>query len=288
MRSPGPNSHGPRGVAEAGYTIHGTPGPIALGSPDEAAAECPRCGKPHPLRIRFCPNCGLKVDADGGSRAAGAKVQPGSVSLLLLRGMGASGTSFRLKDEVNQVGRTEGLIRFPSDDTLSPLAASFFYRGGRLYVRDEGGPSGVFLRLNLPAVLLPNDWFSIGDKLLRFLGRVPPPHPEPTVPRHLGSMRTGSGPLLRIQLVHLGGVGGRVFALPAPLRIGRALGEVIFGDDPFISTRHCELDVDPAGAVIRDLGSSNGTFIRLAAGSERELNPGDTIRLGRNILRVDP
>jgi len=202
--------------------------------------------------------------------------------------MGDSGTSFPLRDEVTKVGRATDALRLSADDTLPAVAASFTYRDGRIFVRDEGGASGVFVRLAAPAILGESDDFSLGDKLLRFLGKVPPTPPTTSgSTRLLGSARTGNGPLLRLQVMHLGGIPGRIFARPAPLRIGRALGEILFPDDPFVSARHCEIDLDPAGAILRDLGSSNGTFLRLPRGGERELRAGDTIRLGRNVFRVE-
>lgn len=215
------------------------------------------------------------------------EVAPGSARLVLLRGIGAPGSSWQLQDEQTQAGRAIGALRFAADDTLSALAATFMYRDGSLLVRDEHGPSGVFVRLAEPTILKPDAWFSIGDKLLRFLGKVPAPPSSAAGPLLLGSPRPGNKPLLRIQVFHLGGVGGRVYARTGPMRLGRAIGDVLFTDDPFVSARHCELDMDPAGALLRDLGSSNGTFIRLPPGSERALQPGDTLRLGRNILRIE-
>lgn len=202
--------------------------------------------------------------------------------------MGDSGTTLQLRDESTPIGRATGTLRLSADDTLPALAATFIYRDGRLFLRDEGGPSGVLVRLAAPAILGESDDFSIGDKLIRFLGKVPAtPPPTAGSTRLLGSARIGNGPLLRLQVMHLGGIPGRIFARPAPIRIGRALGEILFADDPFVSARHCEIDLDPAGAILRDLGSSNGTFLRLPKGGERELRTGDTIRLGRNVFRLE-
>ncbi|AKU90700.1 FHA domain protein [Vulgatibacter incomptus] len=310
LATPGPSTPGERTVfrgfgeqtafreapqIEAPDRILARPAPLhTLGPVDgvdlpSVPGNCPRCGRSHPARLHFCPSCGMRLGSDAGRatrRPPAGLLAPGSVKLVLLRGLGASGTAFPLREEHTEAGRTVGALRFPSDDTLSPLAATFSYRGGRLFVRDEGGPSGVFIRLLLPEVLREGAWFSIGDKLLRFLDRVPPPQPSHPAPRLLGSARP-AGTLLRIQLVHLGGIPGRIFSRPAPVRIGRALGEILLTDDPFISARHCELDHDPSGAILRDLGSSNGSFLRLPPNGERELYPGDTVRLGRNILRVE-
>jgi|SRR6516165_4512021 serine/threonine-protein kinase len=76
------------------------------------------------------------------------------------------------------------------------------------------------------------------------------------------------------------------------------------GDLSSVSRHHCELDVDPPGISIRDLGSRNGTFVNEALLGCRaepdpikdprrrdsflayELNDGDEVRLGRLVFRV--
>lgn len=55
---------------------------------------------------------------------------------------------------------------------------------------------------------------------------------------------------------------GEHFSLRAGVnRIGRGPESDIRIDDPSVSTAHCEIDVGPDGTVLRDLGSTNGTFI---------------------------
>ena len=75
---------------------------------------------------------------------------------------------------------------------------------------------------------------------------------------------------------------------PAPsVTIGRTGCSINLGDDPYLSQAHAEIVVEPDGsAKLRDLGSSNGTFLRLPAGAERMLHDGDALRLGREVLRV--
>jgi pSer/pThr/pTyr-binding forkhead associated (FHA) protein len=69
--------------------------------------------------------------------------------------------------------------------------------------------------------------------------------------------------------------------------IGRAGCAVSLGDDTFLSQTHAEILVDgESGARLRDLGSSNGTYLRLPPRAERELRDGDCLRLGREVLRV--
>jgi pSer/pThr/pTyr-binding forkhead associated (FHA) protein len=69
--------------------------------------------------------------------------------------------------------------------------------------------------------------------------------------------------------------------------IGRESGDLVFTNDPFMSRRHASIDRDvPSGTfTLRDLGSSNGTF--LAIRSERELVSGDHLRVGQHLFRLD-
>jgi eukaryotic-like serine/threonine-protein kinase len=62
-------------------------------------------------------------------------------------------------------------------------------------------------------------------------------------------------------------------------------------DHKTISRHHCQIEIDPPQARMRDLGSYNGTVVngrKLGAGSEAEcmLNDGDKIMLGGTTVRV--
>jgi pSer/pThr/pTyr-binding forkhead associated (FHA) protein len=72
--------------------------------------------------------------------------------------------------------------------------------------------------------------------------------------------------------------------------IGRESGDVVFTDDPFLSRRHAVLRmrVDAGRArrfALADLGSSNGTFLRIR--EEVRLRHGDHLRIGQQLLRFD-
>lgn len=67
--------------------------------------------------------------------------------------------------------------------------------------------------------------------------------------------------------------------------LGRDEGLAVTLDWPGVSRRHARIVVSGAGAVLEDLGSKNGTFLR----EERLTGPapladGDTFRLGRLLL----
>ena len=174
---------------------------------------------------------------------------------------------------------------------LAPHHATFLFRGGGLFVRDEGAPGGVFVRLrDASAALRPGDAFAIGERLLRYAGPLPPaPAQPPDGTRRLGSPRP-TAPAIAVEEWLEGGVAGRVFVRGgAAITIGRAGAALSLGEDATVSPSHAELLVDGAGSVrLRDLGSSGGTYVRLPPRGERELRDrdGDRVRIGREVLRV--
>jgi adenylate cyclase len=71
-----------------------------------------------------------------------------------------------------------------------------------------------------------------------------------------------------------------------PLVLGRALNSDIPVFDPTISRRHAEVRSDDTGVEVKDLGSSNGTFLNGAKVGEARLTAGDVIGFGRVTFRV--
>jgi pSer/pThr/pTyr-binding forkhead associated (FHA) protein len=252
--------------------------PLVPSQPPPEAAPLPRPPEPPPVAPpppRAAPVTGPLV--------------PGRATLILERGEGLDGASFQLNRDVVGAGRTQGAVIFPDDPCLAPLHATFFYRAGTLHLRDEGAPGGTYLRLRGPSVpLRPGDLFAVGDRLLRFAGSLPAPAPgPPDGTRRLGAPRPPS-PTIVIEELLEGGVTARVFVRGGgSVTIGRSGCAVNLGDDPYLSQAHAELVVDSAGgARLKDLGSANGTFIRVPPHAERELHDGDWLRFGREVLRV--
>jgi pSer/pThr/pTyr-binding forkhead associated (FHA) protein len=53
-----------------------------------------------------------------------------------------------------------------------------------------------------------------------------------------------------------------------------------------VSRRHCELGVGDEGLTVRDLASSNGTYVNNERVNEAELNPGDRLVVGPVVFTV--
>jgi pSer/pThr/pTyr-binding forkhead associated (FHA) protein len=83
-----------------------------------------------------------------------------------------------------------------------------------------------------------------------------------------------------------GGSSGWVFRHDSStVSIGREGNDINFPDDPFISGRHAQLQVAGGVLSVTDLGSRNGTFVRVTG--EHVLKHGDYVFLGQQLLRVE-
>ncbi|GAA2413123.1 DUF1707 and FHA domain-containing protein [Streptomyces glaucosporus] len=74
---------------------------------------------------------------------------------------------------------------------------------------------------------------------------------------------------------------------PYPMSIGRAPGSMLRLNDETVSRTHAQLHSSARGWVLRDLGSSNGTWVngRRVTGSV-SVRPGDHVRFGRVSFRL--
>lgn len=82
-------------------------------------------------------------------------------------------------------------------------------------------------------------------------------------------------------------VDGRRYQLSGPVTvIGRGSEADIVLDDPGVSRRHAEIRVEAGGVLVRDLGSTNGTFVDGERASTARLRDGSTITVGRTRITV--
>jgi pSer/pThr/pTyr-binding forkhead associated (FHA) protein len=69
--------------------------------------------------------------------------------------------------------------------------------------------------------------------------------------------------------------------------IGRVEDNTFEIADPSVSSHHCEAHLRGGEVFIRDLNSTNGTFINDARITESVLKPGQTLRLGQVELKLE-
>jgi hypothetical protein len=96
---------------------------------------------------------------------------------------------------------------------------------------------------------------------------------------------TGSGP----RLVAVGGLAmGQIFPITGEASIGRDTGNAVsLAMDSTVSRRHAVIAEEGGGLVIRDQGSSNGTFVNGARVTESPLRAGDEVSIGGTRFRFE-
>lgn len=84
------------------------------------------------------------------------------------------------------------------------------------------------------------------------------------------------------------GMTGRSFDLKADkTTIGRLEDNAFPIPEPSVSSHHCEIVKKGSEFVVRDLNSTNGTFINGEPVTEASLKPGQILRLGQIEMRLE-
>ena len=253
------------------------PGPVAFDGPTAPPPPLVPPGPPSPA-------------PDLGSVQATPGQEPLRARLVVIGQDGTPGREYPLVADQIDLGREEGDIRLPNDPYVSPRHARIRRRDGRFSIQDLDSTNGVFLRIRRPEPIQNGDLLLVGLEVLRFetvtdadrgLGaateRGTRVFGSPAAPRHA-----------RLVQRTVEGTARDVFYVTRDeLTIGREQGDVVFTTDAFMSRRHATIRRDPATSTfeIRDLGSSNGTY--LAIRGEIPLQAGDHVRIGQHLFRLD-
>jgi len=215
----------------------------------------------------------------------GGALQSARAKLTLIRGDGEDGVSFTLAGHEHVAGRGECPISFPDDPFLSPRHCNFVYSDRDLVVRDEKSLNGVYIRITDKTDLTTGGTVLVGEQVLQVAAAgTPEDVPDPEGTYYSTSIQRPATVEVRQQL--RGGALGWVFRPNGEtVTVGREGNDINFPDDPFISGRHAELRVAGGVLSVTDLGSRNGTFVRIDG--QRVLKHGDYVFMGQQLLRVE-
>lgn len=277
---------------------------VPAASPDHAAAAnpvqnaarlCRSCGGSSGPSARFCQLCGLPFEKASGERPRSnpAIAPPSSLpdaELVVIAQDGSPGRRYPLATVQTIIGNGEVDINLRKDPYVSPVHAEISYRNGRFHLFDRGSLNGVFVRLGGSVPLRSGDLLLVGLGVLRF--EIVEEAERNLAPQTRNGTRVfGTPPAPRYARLTTQTVEGvardRYYLARAETVLGREVGDIVFTDDPFMSRRHAAIRRDPNTNrfSIRDLGSSNGTFVALR--EEHVLSPGDHIRIGQHLFRLD-
>jgi pSer/pThr/pTyr-binding forkhead associated (FHA) protein len=270
---------------------------------------CSQCGTQNPEEASFCLACGTHLATGGprrdqredsgvarlraamdrqaaermGERPAG----PHNYRLVFVHHDGSDGASYVMRGNQIDIGRTEGDLLF-EDAYLSPRHARIVTAPTGQVLSDLQSKNGIYIRLRAGAELRNGDLILVGRQVLEF-ELIPDFERDlrPAVQHNVVQFGTTSRPSwARLRQIGPAGVAHDVFYLSREhVVLGREQGDIVFSDDQFMSRRHAHLSLQGGEVHIEDLGSSNGTFLRLRG--DHLLVPGDIMRIGNVLLRFE-
>jgi hypothetical protein len=250
---------------------------------------CPSCFTPIVMGDKFCGRCGAASPYEKEELKTeyySATQIPGKARLFLLKGRDMEWVTYHLSSRQHVLGRSSGVIILESDNWTSPKHACFYYDdSGQLYVRDEGSLNGVFVRIRGPVDVPVGTMFAAGDRFFR----IDPPAVANDVPGGDGTYFFHGiwqgGDLKVVEVLDGGEVGMAMHVRAEGLTIGREACDMTYHEDAHLDPQHVKVEVGPAGCRVTDLGSRNGTFVRI--GGDTPLQHGDYVIVGRQLLRVE-
>ena len=214
----------------------------------------------------------------GGQRAMAS--QPRG-KLILIRPDGTEGGALALNEGETVIGRGMGPM-FDGDAYLSPRHAMFVLNAAGLVVSDLHSLNGVFIKLTDEEEIASGTIFRIGQELLRF-DMIQPPAPLEDGTEILGSPNPGFWG--RLVVIVGRDVDGSAFPLFGDaVVLGRERGDILFPEDGYVSGTHARISFRDGRVYLADLGSSNGTFLRI--GGERPLPSGSFLLMGQQLFKV--
>jgi pSer/pThr/pTyr-binding forkhead associated (FHA) protein len=252
---------------------------------EDGGAACASCGSRQPPGANFCRLCGTALRVVGAAPPLRDRLeQPRLVAVLR---DGTDGASYPVTSEQFDIGRSEADLLF-EDPHMAARHARISSVDGNFVLAPLEARNGVYVQIQRPVEILDGDHLLLGKQVLRF---EIPLEVEVTMRPAIehGVVLFGTPvkvPWARLRQVTAAGTTRDVFHLTRPdIVLGREQGDIVFSDDEFLSRRHAQVQNRGGRVMVQDLGSSNGTFLRLRG--EHTLRPGELIRMGDELLRFE-
>ncbi|MCU1309347.1 MAG: Adenylate and Guanylate cyclase catalytic domain protein [Candidatus Angelobacter sp.] len=201
---------------------------------------------------------------------------------------GSVGDQYKLKNDQLEVGRLRGDVQFPEDDKMAPLHARFSVEKDQLFIEDISGVSSVFIGLIATYTMRDGDIIRMGEQMFRFREKVE----AVANAAARGTTIIDLSATMDEPVAELIFVGADFLDTPARLPLneeeisfGRSRGTFVFPEDPFMSRAHCKIYHRGEDFFVEDLGSRNGTFIKVRG--KAPVPTGATVLVGSQVFKLD-
>ncbi len=286
--------------------------------PERGTRQCTQCGGQTPGGFSFCQRCGKPLTSQTiqtpyptptprtptprtptprtptprtpTPRALIPLATPAWAAVISVNRDGSDGQVHELRGDYVELGRSASVDLHFDDPYLAECHARIERLGaGGARILPLDPLNGVFRRIRQDTQLIDGAIILVGRELLRFnLLKQSESRPAQLVQHGVamfGSpLREAWGRIS--QILPSGGVRDVRHLHGGEVVFGREEGDVVFSDDEFLSRRHAAFCWRDGHCVLSDLGSSNGTFIRIIESAN--LSDGDFLRIGDQMLRFKP
>lgn len=191
-----------------------------------------------------------------------------------------------LVDERLTIGRDKSNGLVINDEGLSVFHAELRQEDGKLFLRDSGSVNGTFVngeKITGKCEIQAGDVIRLHLIEIQVVDPSKGPAPLPQAVK-----READKPALPQWQVKAmtGTISGKMFLVDGTKVIGRDPGCDIVATGAHVSRRHAELSVRSGKLWMKDLGSSNGSFVNGKRAEETTLKNGDEIKFDAMTFKV--
>ncbi len=213
--------------------------------------------------------------------------RPSSYYVQHVRPDGALGTRTRVPPDGLTIGRNDGDLTFPDDEHVAPVHARLLCQGEQLVVTDLSDGHNLMVKVLEPYLLQDGDVIKIGRQVLRFSAAAEAVAAAANTGTPIGQLNAMiSAPVAQIKRLNPPKPDDPVlFPINADLvTLGRERGTYTFPDDGFMSRTHVKVYQRGEDFFLEDLGSRNGTFIKVRG--RAPVPSGSAILIGRQMFQI--
>lgn len=191
-----------------------------------------------------------------------------------------------LVDQRLTIGRDKSNGLVIDDEGLSVFHAELRQDDGKLFLWDSGSVNGTFLngeKVAQKAEVKAGD--VIRFHLVEILITDPSKGPAPVLPVVKRDVEKPALPQWQLKAMS-GAISGKMFLIDGTTVLGRDPGCDIIITGPHVSRRHAEISIRSGQLWMKDLGSSNGSFLNGKRSEESMLKHGDEVKFDAVIFKV--
>ncbi len=270
------------------------------------ARNCARCSWENPESAAFCFNCGARLGTPSSSlrqthaglptpsqQSVGASRQTTASEawgrLVVVEEDGNEGTAFPLTKSLVTLGRGPADISIPSDPMLAKEHLSIARTakdGGTVSIVPIDTTNGVFIRISGATEIRSADVVLCGQQVIRF-DALDNEAPEAKSTRDVLLFASPSRPAWGVlsQMTSNGQTRDVRYLTQDQVTVGREQGDIVYREDLFLSRMHAVIQRHNEVFYVNDLGSSNGTFLRIK--EPMVVSTKQQIRVGDHMFRVE-